>query len=423
MLRYYYALFVLLHGGLLNATAQAAPSRDAQEIPTQEGSREELPEGKKEKEKKEDNLKKQEPKGFGFVLSKQGTQILKWFIIHYKLSTFLSLLALLFITITRPYLQGLMIVQARVLSEEDKKIFHTDVNNENTSHCIRFFTIDSNGVKIQGYEMGQKSFFNESIEVKNKSQKKVLLHFRGNADGNVHDGGFVTDPRDSFWRQKKAKKNDPFQDYVVLEFDYPGKGMSQGTISSEKDIEDYADACCQYALNNYKEVTILGKSLGGFSATHAVKSCLRGKYGDDKEEKIKGLILDATFYDLASFSGDPFLRLLLKPLLRFKMENGENLKAICDASPDFPISIVHGTGDTVVSYTNSQKFQKTLADKCSKLRFYTHEHNHNDRYTMRTWDIINHKPKNNHQYFNIKDGYDDSLDRDVWNITEENKFN
>lgn len=115
------------------------------------------------------------------------------------------------------------------------------------------------------------------------------------------------------------------------------------------------------------------------------------KYGH--EGKIKRVVLDRAFYELAYFKGKKHLA-LFRDIFYLELNNARNLEIISTSTPSFPIDIIHGKQDYVVAYENLEQFKELLVKK-KGISFYTHklahyEENGDQRLSL----IIGQKSKN-----------------------------
>jgi alpha-beta hydrolase superfamily lysophospholipase len=136
--------------------------------------------------------------------------------------------------------------------------------------------------------------------------------------------------------------------YEVLMPDYPGYGKSKGMISEEK-IYTWATLTYQIARKRYAadSLIIYGKSLGTGIATQLAS-----------RRDCKALILETPYYRFS----DVLQRLLpLYPmtlLLRYQLPTYQYLPKVAA-----PVTLLHGTSDGLVSFTQSQKLARLFKPK------------------------------------------------------------
>jgi len=216
----------------------------------------------------------------------------------------------------------------------------------------KFIFLD--GELAEGYVYTFKSDFEElnlpapnggrlnAIHFKADAAKGLVLYFHGNR-GNLTRWGIIV------------------EDYValgydVLVMDYRGYGKSKGTRSMKILLSD-AEMFYQHALTLYPEgeITLYGRSLGT-----GIASWLAGKH------QPKRLILETPYYSLASVAQRYYPIYPSKLALRYNFQSSQYLKtATC------PVSIFHGTEDTVVPYKSAQRLYDSLPSGQGK--FFTIE--------------------------------------------------
>jgi alpha-beta hydrolase superfamily lysophospholipase len=133
--------------------------------------------------------------------------------------------------------------------------------------------------------------------------------------------------------------------YEVLMIDYPGYGKSRG-IFTEKKLYDWAKVAYQIARKRHTadRILIYGKSLGtGIAAQLAsVSDC-------------KGLILETPYYDFPSVLTRYIPFYPIRNMLHFQLPTYQYLPLVTA-----PITLLHGTSDWTVSYSNSKKLLPLL---------------------------------------------------------------
>lgn len=131
--------------------------------------------------------------------------------------------------------------------------------------------------------------------------------------------------------------------YEVLMPDYPGYGKSKGTLSENK-LYEWAALSYQLAISRFAadSLIIYGKSLGTGIATQL--ACRR----DCRE-----LILETPYYQFSDVV-QRFLPIYpVSMLLRYELPTYRYLPYVTA-----PITIIHGTDDGVISFSQSQKLAR-----------------------------------------------------------------
>ena len=164
-----------------------------------------------------------------------------------------------------------------------------------------------------------------------KDPKGVIVYYHGNA-GNLERWGSVV----QFFVQKNW-------DVVVM--DYRGYGKSTGERSEEALFSD-AQLFYQYVLKHFDEAEILvyGRSLGTAMATKIAS-----------QNQPAHLILETPFYDLHDIAKKRFPLLPLKSLLKYKFNSYQHMQSV-----NSPITILHGTEDTVVPLDSGEKLYNSI---------------------------------------------------------------
>ncbi len=152
--------------------------------------------------------------------------------------------------------------------------------------------------------------------------KGTILYFHGNADNMQRWGRYAVD-----FTQLG---------YQVVMIDYSGFGKSRGS-PSEDVLYQNAEDVWTWAQHHLKEKNfiIYGRSLGTAVAAHLAS-----------QHKASQLILETPFYELAQDRYKPFFLFGLK----HEFPNYKYLPQI-----DYPITIIQGTNDWVVSLASAQK--------------------------------------------------------------------
>ena len=140
--------------------------------------------------------------------------------------------------------------------------------------------------------------------------------------------------------------------YEVLIMDYRTYGKSTGTLSEEALLQDavlfYEKAKATFSE---EEIIIYGRSLGTSMASYVAAHNSPSK-----------LILETPFYSLEDLVGERFPYIPLKSLLRYKFRTNDFLSDV-----SCPVTIVHGTEDSIVPYESGEKLFKTLPGKQGTL--------------------------------------------------------
>lgn len=133
--------------------------------------------------------------------------------------------------------------------------------------------------------------------------------------------------------------------YDVWMPDYPGYGKSTGVLT-EKALYEWALITYKLARKRFppEQIIIYGKSMGtGIAAQLAsVRDC-------------RQLILETPYYDFASILR-PYMSLYpLGQMLKMKLPTHKYLKKVTA-----PVTLLHGTADWTVRYSNALQLQKDL---------------------------------------------------------------
>lgn len=168
-----------------------------------------------------------------------------------------------------------------------------------------------------------------ALHFKIENPKGVILYFHGNA-GDLSRWGNIAEYFVAM-------------DYDVMVIDYRTYGKSTGKLS-EQAIYDDAQYCYDYLLKNYSEnqITLYGRSLGtGIASQLASKNY------------PKQLILETPYHSILDVAEHRFPMFPVKSLLKYHFPTYQYLpKASC------PITIIHGTDDSVVPYTSGKKLSE-----------------------------------------------------------------
>jgi len=157
--------------------------------------------------------------------------------------------------------------------------------------------------------------------------KGTLLYFHGNADNMQRWGGYAVDFTEL--------------GYQVVMIDYAGFGKSEG-MPTEELLYQNAEDIWKWAQHHLpaKTFIIYGRSLGTAVASHLAAN-----------HSASQLILETPFYQLKQDMLKPFFPFGLK----YEFANYKNIPLI-----DYPITIIQGTNDWVVSLASAQKLTPLL---------------------------------------------------------------
>ncbi len=187
------------------------------------------------------------------------------------------------------------------------------------------------------------------LHFKAANSKGVILYCHGNA-GELDVWG----P----WGELLANR----YSYDVVVWDYRGYGKSTGKRRQQLMLDDgrlfYA-----YCEGLFKEefITVYGRSLGGFFATHLAK-----------QTQPKQLILESTPVSLLEVANEAYPLVPADWLLKFRFQNLENITKI-----SVPTYLIHGTKDDLIPFEHGQRLFEL--SKAQKKQFYRIDGgNHND---------------------------------------------
>jgi len=187
------------------------------------------------------------------------------------------------------------------------------------------------------------------LHFKQSNPKGVILYCHGNA-GGLDDWGN--------WAEELSN----LYNYDVVIWDYRGYGKSTGKRRQQLMLDD-GFLFYEYCKSHFQEdqISVFGRSLGGFFATHVVK-----------ETKPKRLILESTPISLLEIAQQEYPFLPTKLLLRFKFQNNGNIRKI-----EVPTYIIHGTTDALIPFEHGQELYGLSPSQIKKL-FSVEGGNHND---------------------------------------------
>ena len=185
-----------------------------------------------------------------------------------------------------------------------------------------------------------------ALHFKAKQPKGVILYFHGNA-GDLSRWGAIT----SYFVG---------MDYDVLVMDYRTYGKSTGKLSEEAFYLD-AQYCYDYLLKHYSEsdITVYGRSLGTGIASYLAS-----------KNQPKQLILETPYYSILDVAKHRFPMFPVGSLLKYKFPTFQYLpKANC------PITIIHGTEDSVVPFSSGKKLTSLSIDQLQFIPVIDGSHN------------------------------------------------
>ncbi len=173
-----------------------------------------------------------------------------------------------------------------------------------------------------------------ALHFKNTSPKGVILYFHGNA-GDLSRWGHIV----SYFYQYQ---------YDVIVMDYRTYGKSTGQLNEDglyNDAQLFYDKAA--SLFPEEEIVVYGRSLGTTFATKVAA-----------QNNPKQLVLESPFYDLKFTAKKKYWYLPVKTLLKYSFPTAEFLQKV-----DCPVTIFHGTADSVVPYENGEKLYNLVSDK------------------------------------------------------------
>ncbi len=219
---------------------------------------------------------------------------------------------------------------------QEKLIFHSteiprDYVYQFESNFEELFLTSKDGAVLNG------------LHFKQKNPKAVILYCHGNA-GGLDDWGN--------WAQELSNR----YEYDVVIWDYRGYGKSTGKRRQKLMLDDgflFYDYCKEYFPED--KITVFGRSLGGFFATHITKDTNPGK-----------LILESAPTSLLNIAKKEYPFLPSKRLLKFRFQSDENILKI-----DVPTHIIHGTSDELIPFDHGKELYRLSIAKNKK--FYSVE--------------------------------------------------
>jgi hypothetical protein len=169
--------------------------------------------------------------------------------------------------------------------------------------------------------------------VRSKQQKGMVIYYHGNMLHLTNYLPYITKFTD--------------EGYDVLLSDYRGFGKSTGALTEEN---FYGDSLMifDWAAAKFPELPLVvyGRSMGTAAACYVAA-----------ERQNHRLILEAPFYNLHDLSWFYGLVIPKKVKLKFSFGNNEFLPKVKS-----PVTIFHGTKDSIVSYKSGKKLQAFLKE-------------------------------------------------------------
>lgn len=176
--------------------------------------------------------------------------------------------------------------------------------------------------------------------------KGVVLYFHGNRQNIERYAPFATN----------FTKNN----YEVWMIDYPGFGKSIGKRSEQI---MYEDALLFYTMARAKfskdSIVLYGKSIGTGVAAHlaSIRDCKR-------------LILETPYYNIESIFGNYAFIYPVNWMCKYHFPIHEYFKQVTA-----PITILHGTNDGIIPYSNSKRLMKVAKSEAELITIEKGKHN------------------------------------------------
>lgn len=187
------------------------------------------------------------------------------------------------------------------------------------------------------------------LHFKQQNPNGIILYCHGNA-GELDDWGH--------WAQELSNR----YRYDVVIWDYRGYGKSTGRRRQNLMLAD-GFLFYEYCKERFKEaeITVFGRSLGGFFASHIVLDSNPGK-----------LIMESTPTSLLNIAKREYPLLPSKQLLKFRFQSDKNVSKIL-----IPTFFIHGTDDELIPYDHGKQLY-TLSGAEIKKFYEVHGGDHND---------------------------------------------
>lgn len=187
------------------------------------------------------------------------------------------------------------------------------------------------------------------LHFKAANSKGVILYCHGNA-GALNVWGQ--------WGELLANR----YSYDVVVWDYRGYGKSTGKRRQQLMLDD-GHLFYEYCKKLFAEdlITVYGRSLGGFFATHISINNTPNR-----------MILESTPISILEVAQKAYPFIPAKWLLKFRFQNHENIKEIA-----IPTYLIHGTEDDLIPFEHGQRLFE-LSGAGTKDFFPVEGGNHND---------------------------------------------
>lgn len=187
------------------------------------------------------------------------------------------------------------------------------------------------------------------LHFKAKNPKGVIFYNHGNA-GELDTWGQ--------WGELLVNR----YSYDVVIWDYRGYGKSTGKRREQLMLDDGL-LFYNYCKNLFKEelITVYGRSLGGFFATHVAK-----------QTQPRQLVLESTPLSILEVAKEAYPFIPTNWLLKFRFQNMENITQISE-----PTYMIHGTDDDLIPFEHGKRLFE-LSKAIKKQFFSIDGGNHND---------------------------------------------
>lgn len=187
------------------------------------------------------------------------------------------------------------------------------------------------------------------LHFKQQDPRGVILYCHGNA-GELDDWGH--------WAEELSNR----YAYDVVIWDYRGYGKSTGKRRQNLMLND-GFLFYQYAIEYFseKDITVFGRSLGGFFATHITLNKNPNK-----------LILESTPTSLLNIAEKEYPFLPSRQLLKFRFQSDENISKI-----EVPTYFIHGTDDVLIPFDHGKELFGLSSAKVKKF-YHVNGGDHNN---------------------------------------------
>jgi uncharacterized protein len=168
------------------------------------------------------------------------------------------------------------------------------------------------------------------------TKPEVILYFHGNA-GNLSGWQFVAE---DFTQPG----------YSVFIIDYRGYGKSSGEISEQGFYND-ADAAYNFLVHDKKvpagNIIVYGRSIGSGVAVELAS-----------KHPVRGLVLEAPYASLPALANEKLPLFFPSLYLKYKFDNIRKINSVKS-----PVIFIHGTTDTLIPPSHSERLFKTFKGK------------------------------------------------------------